>query len=85
VGLGRGLVGTCRHRDARAAAPTITSGSLVGGDTALWSESYAGKNVGTGKDFTLFALIEGTVKYEWNSNTRKQVSVYPAAAAASAS
>jgi large subunit ribosomal protein L27 len=39
----------------------------------------AGKNVGLGKDFTLFALIDGIVKYEWKSNTRQKVSVYPQA------
>ena len=44
------------------------------------SSIHAGKNVGTGKDFTLFALIDGVVKYEWKSNTKKQVSVYPAQA-----
>jgi large subunit ribosomal protein L27 len=37
----------------------------------------AGKNVGLGKDFTLFALIDGVVKYEWRTNTRRKVSVYP--------
>ena len=42
------------------------------------SSIHAGKNVGTGRDYTLFALIDGVVKYEWQSNTRKQVSVYPA-------
>jgi large subunit ribosomal protein L27 len=41
------------------------------------SSIHAGKNVGTGRDFTLFALVDGIVKYEWKSNTRKQVSVYP--------
>ena len=46
------------------------------------STIHPGKNVGLGKDFTLFALIEGVVKYEWKTNTRKQVSVYPAAATA---
>ena len=44
------------------------------------SSIHAGKNVGTGRDFTLFALVDGLVKYEWKSNTRKQVSVYPASA-----
>jgi large subunit ribosomal protein L27 len=39
----------------------------------------AGKNVGLGKDFTLFALIDGTVRYEWRTNTQRKVSVYPAA------
>jgi large subunit ribosomal protein L27 len=45
------------------------------------SSIHAGKNVGTGKDFTLFALVDGVVKYEWKTNTKKKVSVYPAAAA----
>src|SRR4029079_17973398 len=34
---------------AAAATPSITSGALVPGDTANFSESYANKNVGTGK------------------------------------
>jgi large subunit ribosomal protein L27 len=42
------------------------------------STLHAGKNVGTGRDFTLFALIDGIVKYEWKTNTKKQVSVYAA-------
>jgi large subunit ribosomal protein L27 len=41
----------------------------------------AGKNVGLGKDFTLFALVDGTVKYEWRTNKQRKVSVYPAGAA----
>ena len=45
------------------------------------STFHAGKNVGTGKDYTLFALADGVVKFEWKSNTKRQVSVYPAAAA----
>ena len=36
----------------------------------------AGKNVKLAKDFTLFALIDGVVKYEWKTNTRRMVSVY---------
>ena len=39
---------------------------------------HAGENVGTGRDFTLFALIDGQVKYEWKTNKKKKVSVYPA-------
>ncbi|MEO8874648.1 MAG: 50S ribosomal protein L27 [Polyangiaceae bacterium] len=38
----------------------------------------AGHNVGLGKDFTLFSLIDGIVKYEWKTNTRRMASVYPA-------
>ena len=40
----------------------------------------AGKNVGLAKDFSLFALIDGVVKYEWKTNTRRMVSVYAAKA-----
>jgi len=36
-----------------------------------------GQNVGIGKDHTLFALIDGTVKYEFAGNGRKCASVYP--------
>ena len=43
------------------------------------SSIHAGKNVGTGRDYTLFALVDGVVQYEWKSNTKKQVSVYPSA------
>ena len=39
---------------------------------------HPGRNVGQGRDFTLFALIEGLVKYEWKTNNKKQVSVDPA-------
>ena len=38
----------------------------------------AGKNVGLGKDFSLFALIDGVVKYEWRTKDQRKVSVYPA-------
>jgi large subunit ribosomal protein L27 len=37
-----------------------------------------GRNVGMGSDNTLFSRIDGTVKFEWQSQGRQQVSVYPA-------
>ncbi|UCH50735.1 MAG: 50S ribosomal protein L27 [Chloroflexota bacterium] len=37
---------------------------------------HPGNNVGMGKDHTLFALIDGTVKYEPATKDRKKVSVY---------
>jgi len=40
----------------------------------------AGTNVGLGKDFTLYALIDGIVQYEWRTNKQRKVSVYPARA-----
>ena len=63
------------------AGQTVPAGSVL--VRQVGSSIHAGKNVGRGRDFTLFALIDGTVKYEWQSNTRKQVSVYAAPAPAS--
>ncbi len=37
---------------------------------------HAGNNVGRGSDDTLFALIDGKVKYERMGRDRKQISVY---------
>jgi large subunit ribosomal protein L27 len=40
-----------------------------------------GRNVGKGRDFTLFALVTGQVTYEWVNRKKKKVSVYPQPAA----
>ena len=37
---------------------------------------HPGNNVGVGRDYTLFALIGGIVKYEPARNNRRKVSVY---------
>ena len=39
---------------------------------------HPGNNVGMGNDHTLFALIDGYVKFERKDKSRKKVSVYPA-------
>lgn len=36
-----------------------------------------GNNVGLGKDYTIYALIDGYVKFEHASRDKKRVSVYP--------
>ena len=36
-----------------------------------------GRNVGLGRDFTLYSLIDGRVKFEWDTKDRKRASVYP--------
>lgn len=36
-----------------------------------------GSNVGLGRDYTIFSMIEGVVKFEYARGGRKQVSVYP--------
>jgi large subunit ribosomal protein L27 len=37
---------------------------------------YPGNNVGMGRDYTLFSLIDGMVKFEPASRNRRKVSVY---------
>ena len=40
-----------------------------------------GTNVGLGRDFTLFALVDGHVKFEWAAKNKRKASVYPVDAA----
>ncbi len=37
---------------------------------------HPGNNVGVGRDYTLFALIDGIVKFEPASKNRRKVSIY---------
>ena len=37
---------------------------------------YPGENVGMGRDYTLFAKVDGVVRFESKGGNRKQVSVY---------
>ncbi|MDI6801907.1 MAG: 50S ribosomal protein L27 [Thermodesulfovibrionales bacterium] len=45
---------------------------------------HPGSNVGKGSDDTLFALVDGFVKFERKDRIRSKISVYPVAAAVSA-
>jgi large subunit ribosomal protein L27 len=56
---------------------TVVAGNIL--VRQVGSSIHAGKNVGTGRDYTLFALIDGQVKYEWRDRQHKQVSIVPAA------
>lgn len=38
---------------------------------------HAGENVRLGRDYTIYSLIDGLVKFEWKDKTRQKVSVYP--------
>ena len=42
----------------------------------LGTRIHPGDNVGVGKDYTLFALTDGVVKFEPTSNNRRKVSVH---------
>jgi large subunit ribosomal protein L27 len=56
---------------------SIHAGSII--IRQLGTKIHPGNNVGMGKDYTLFALIDGFVKFERYDKTRKKVSVYAAA------
>ena len=53
-----------------------TAGSIIYRQRG--TKIFAGNNVGLGKDDTLFALIDGVVKFETVGKNKKQASVYPA-------
>lgn len=53
---------------------TVTAGSIL--VRQVGSSFHAGKNVGTGKDYTLFALVDGKVEYS-SSTKRKSVNIVP--------
>jgi large subunit ribosomal protein L27 len=41
------------------------------------TQFHPGKNVGMGKDYTIFSLIDGKVKFETKAAGRKYISVIP--------
>ena len=52
----------------------VSAGSIL--VRQLGTKFHAGKNVGVGRDWTLFALVDGEVKFEKHNNKRR-ISVYP--------
>ena len=58
----------------RYAGQTVTSGTILVRQRG--TRIHPGTNVGLGKDYTIFALIDGIVKYEPYSDNRRKVSVY---------
>lgn len=53
----------------------VTAGTIIVRQRG--TKLHPGNNVGIGGDDTLFAMIDGSVKFERKDKTRKQVSVYP--------
>ena len=49
------------------------------------TQFHPGNNVGTGRDYTIFALIDGVVKFERKDRERQKISVYPLMEPAAAS
>jgi large subunit ribosomal protein L27 len=77
---GAGQAKNGRDSQAQRLGVKIFAGQTVHAGTILVRQHgthiHAGENVGVGKDYTLFALIDGIVKYEPISNDRRKVSVY---------
>lgn len=64
-----------RRLGAKAAdGELIPAGSIIYRQRG--TKIYPGVNVGMGKDHTLYALIDGVVKYERLGKDKKKVSVY---------
>ena len=59
----------------RYGGQTVTAGSII--VRQLGTKIHPGTNVGCGRDYTLFAKIDGVVTFEDFGKNRKRVAVYP--------
>lgn len=81
----KGVGSTKNGRDSQSKrlGAKRADGQFVSGGSILYRQRgtkiYPGVNVGRGGDDTLFAKVDGVVKFERLGRDRKQVSVYPVA------
>lgn len=54
---------------------SVTAGTIIVRQRG--TRIHPGTNVGLGRDHTLFALVDGTVKFEHMTRNKKRASVYP--------
>jgi large subunit ribosomal protein L27 len=66
----------------RFAGQEVKAGSILVRQKG--TKFHAGENVGIGRDWTLFSLIDGTVKFERHGKSKMRVAVYANGAAAAA-
>ncbi len=67
-----------QHRGVKVyGSESVVAGNIL--VRQLGTRVHPGENVGMGKDFTLFALIDGTVKYSRTRGDRRVVSILPEA------
>ena len=59
----------------RSDGQAVTAGSIILRQRG--TKIFPGSNVSKGKDDTLFALVDGKVKFQRKGKTKKQVSVLP--------
>ena len=80
---GQGSVKNGRDSESKRLGVKKSDGQIVKAGNILirqrGTKVHPGTNVGIGSDDTLFALIDGTVKFEKKGKDKKQVSVYPVA------
>ncbi|MDR2461001.1 MAG: 50S ribosomal protein L27 [Deltaproteobacteria bacterium] len=74
---GRDTIGK-RRGVKRYGGELVKAGNII--VRQLGTKIHPGTNVGLGRDFTIYALIDGLVKFERLGADRKKVSVYPQAA-----
>ncbi len=72
-----------RDSESKRLGPKRADGQFVKAGNILYTQRgtkiHPGNNVGIGGNDTLFALVDGTVKYERKGRDKKQLSVYPVA------
>lgn len=80
---GQGSVKNGRDSESKRLGVKKSDGQIVKAGNIIIRQRgtnvHPGTNVGIGSDDTLFALIDGTVKFERKGRDKKQVSVYPVA------
>ncbi len=64
----------------RFAGQEVKAGSIL--VRQVCTKFHAGENVGIGRDWTLFAMVDGVVKFERHGKSKMRVAVYPPAQAA---
>lgn len=74
---GRDSIGQ-RRGVKRFGGQMVSAGNIL--VRQLGTKMHPGKNVGMGKDYTLFAKTDGIVTFERAGRSRKRVSVYPVSA-----
>ena len=79
---GQGSVKNGRDSESKRLGVKKSDGQIVKAGNIVVRQRgtnvHPGTNVGIGSDDTLFALVDGTVKFERKGKDKKQVSVYPA-------
>ena len=69
-----------RRGPKRADGQAVLAGNIL--VRQLGTEIHPGRNVALGKDYTLYALVDGVVRFERYGKYKTKVSVYPPDAAA---